>query len=142
MPTTRRRCVRGPRGFSIFLKTHLLLGSAYIDGEGYGERDEFDEEAARADWTRYGSDLMAEFFATFSRPACKSLRPWAWWKFSCPEARPSGGAVAEFELLQRHGLLLPGDETRCDLLAREQEFRREQEERYIRQKERGPYGND
>lgn len=156
MPTTRRRSVRGRTGcFSDWQKAHLFTGHDFI-GDGYGgwgDDKDFDEEAARADWERYRPGLLAEWFAAFGQPAgerehdfdkpwCDSLRPWGWWRFSCPEARPAGGAVAEFELLQRHGLLEEGDTTRRDLLAREQEVRREQEERYQAIKRGGNVANE
>lgn len=154
MPTTRRRSVRGRTGcFFDWQKAHLFTGHDFI-GDGYGgwgDDKDFDEEAARADWERYRSGLLAEWFAAFGQPAgereydfdkpgCDSLRPWAWWQFDSPATRPEKTAESEFQFLARHGLLVEGDEARCDLLARQQEVRREQEERYIRQQEKGPYG--
>jgi hypothetical protein len=132
MPTTRTRRTRALHADIDDYKRQelvegpgacLLAGVGYLPAQNAATPAEQDAavEAARADWARYGADLLAWWVGEDDRRFSAKpwiwaprngpgTRPWAWWAFDAPAAR--GEDESEAGYLERLNLWRPGERDR------------------------------
>lgn len=130
--TLRKRARRSHSKLTAHKIYEICTGKIEEHGlyyDGYSTDGSADIEAfiddVRRDWEAFGDQLLSWFVGGAKyeeRPTClgsskpkpwllycdrPGKRPWAWWQFDAPE--PLTDDETQFEYLQRHDLLLPGE---------------------------------
>jgi len=107
MPTNRKRTSRGRRGAPIDADESAILNDetpvnpfiALVRPDSHW----------RELWAQYGDEITQKWAQKYP-----GTRPKHWWKFSAPpEDEQENDSESERAFLKRHGLLLPGEASRC-----------------------------